>query len=413
MLKKAFIVAVAMFLISSCTTFAAGKQEINLNVDNMQQKLFQINDFIHDNPELGNQEFKAVELLTSTLAENGFKVEKGVAGLQTAFVATYVNNGGGGPVIGFIAEYDALAKLGHGCGHNMIGTAAVGAGISLAKSLGNIPATIIVFGTPAEETTSGKLPMVAAGLFDKVDVALMTHPGDRTSVGPKYLALNLVDFVFEGKASHAAASPEKGISALDGVMMTFNGIEYLREHVRSDIRIHGIVTDGGAAANIVPEHAAARFYIRGADRQYLNSVVERVYNAARGAALATGTKLTIKEIKAYDNNINVDSLNSVLLENAKAAGAKRVLPPPGGSGSTDFGSVTYKVPGAELAIEYVPAGTPGHSQAMVDSGTTHAGHEAVIIAAKALAATGYDLIDNPDLLRQVKADFQSAKAAKE
>jgi len=412
-LKKAFIVAVAMFLISSSTTFAAGKQDINLNVDNMQQKLLQINDFIHDNPELGNQEFKAVELLTSTLAENGFKVEKGVAGLQTAFVATYVNNGGGGPVIGFIAEYDALAKLGHGCGHNMIGTAAVGAGISLAKSLGNIPATIIVFGTPAEETTSGKLPMVAAGLFDKVDVALMTHPGDRTSVGPKYLALNLVDFAFEGKASHAAASPEKGISALDGVMMTFNAIEYLREHVRSDIRIHGIVTDGGAAANIVPEHAAARFYIRGADRQYLNSVVERVYNAARGAALATGTKLTIKEIKAYDNNINVDSLNSVLLENAKAAGAKRVLPPPGGSGSTDFGSVTYKVPGAELAIEYVPAGTPGHSQAMVDSGTTHAGHEAVIIAAKALAATGYDLIDNPDLLRQVKADFQSAKAAKE
>jgi amidohydrolase len=390
---------------------AAEKQDVYNNVESMSQKLFEINDFIHDNPETGNQEFKAVELLTKTLEDNGFTVERGVAGLKTAFVATYVHKGGG-PTIGFLAEYDALDKLGHGCGHSIIGTAGVGAGIALSKSLGDTPATIIVYGTPAEETTSGKLPMVAAGLFDKLDVALMTHPGDRTTVGAKSLALNLVDFVFEGKASHAAASPEKGISALDGVMMLFNGVEYLREHVRSDTRIHGIVTDGGAAANIVPERAAARFYVRGADRNYLNGVVERVYNVARGAALATGTKVTIKEIKAYDNKVLVESLNNVLLENAKAVGATQILPPPESTGSTDFGSVTFRVPGAELGIAFVPVGTPGHSKDFVAAGTTETGHAALIIATKTLAGTGYDLITKPELLKQVKADFKVLAAGK-
>lgn len=411
MWKKVLALALAMLIVASGAAMAAGKQDIYSVVDGMQQKLVQINDFIHDNPETGNKEFKAVDLLTSTLADNGFKIEKGVAGLETAFIATYVHKGGG-PTIGFLAEYDALEKLGHGCGHNIISTAAVGAGIALSKSLGDTPATIIVYGTPAEETTSGKLPMTSAGLFDRLDVALMTHPGDRTTVGSKSLALNLVDFTFTGKASHAAAAPEKGISALDGVMMTFNGIEYLREHVRSDVRIHGIVTDGGAAANIVPERAAARFYIRGAERNYLNTVVERVYNVARGAALATGTTLTIKEIKAYDNKVLIDSLNKVLLENAEAAGAKQILPPPESTGSTDFGSVTFRVPGAELGIAFVPVGTAGHSQAFVQAGNTPAGHEAVMAAAKALAATGYDLITKPELLSQVKADFQAIKAAK-
>lgn len=411
MWKKTVIAALTFVLVTTSVAFAAGKQDVYANVDGMQQKLIQINDFIHDNPETGNKEFKAVELLTQTLAENGFKVEKGVAGLQTAFVATYQNKGGG-PTIGFLAEYDALEKLGHGCGHNVIASAAVGAGIALAKSLGDIPATIVVYGTPAEETTSGKLPMTAAGLFDRLDVALMTHPGDRTTVGAKSLALNLIDFTFEGKAAHAAASPEKGISALDGVMMLFNGIEYLREHVRSDIRIHGIVTDGGAAANIVPERAAARFYVRGADRSYLNTVVERVYNVARGAAMATGTTVTIQEVKAYDNKVILEGLSQLMLENARAAGAKQILPPPESTGSTDFGSVTYRVPGAELGIAFVPVGTPGHSQAYVQAGTTPDGHEAVITAAKTLAATGYDLITNPELLKQVKAEFAAVKAAK-
>ncbi len=411
MWKKILTFALVLVFVSTCAAFAAGKQDVYANVDNLQTKLVQINDFIHDNPENGNKEFKASELLIKTLEENGFKVEKGVAGLETAFVATFKNKEGG-PTIGFLCEYDALEKLGHGCGHNIIASAGVGAGIALAKSLGDIPATIVVYGTPAEETTSGKLPMVAAGLFDRLDVALMTHPGDRTTVGAKSLALNLIDFTFQGKAAHAAAAPEKGISALDGVMMLFNGMEYLREHVRSDVRIHGIVTDGGAAANIVPERAAARFYVRSADRNYLNTVVERVYNIANGAAMITGTKVTIKQIKAYDNKVILDSLSDLLLENAKAVNAKQILPPPESTGSTDFGSVTFRVPGAELGIAFVPVGTPGHSQAYVQAGNTPEGHEAVIIAAKTLAATGYDLITNPELLKKVKAEFAATKTPK-
>ncbi|MFH0702938.1 MAG: M20 family metallopeptidase [bacterium] len=409
-MKKIWIILITLVLSLIFNNISFGSEkDIYANVDKIQDKLIKISDFIHENPETGEKEFKAVDILTRALKENGFKVEKGVAGLPTAFVATYVNKNESGPVIGFIAEYDALEKLGHGCGHNIIAAAGIGAGIALAKSLGDIPATIMVFGTPAEETTSGKLPMVAAGLFDKADVVLMTHPSDRTTVGKKYLAVNSVDFLFEGKSSHAAASPEKGISALDGVMMTFNGIEYLREHVRSDVRIHGIVTNGGEAPNIVPGFASARFYIRASDRPYLDTVVERVYNVSRGAALATGSKLTIKEIKSYNNNINVKSLNNLLLENAEIVGAKQIMPPSQNAGSSDFSSVTYKVPGACVEIAFVEVGTPGHSKEWVEAGISAEGHTALIKAAKILALTGYDLITKPELLQKIKAEFQEIK----
>ena len=311
------------------------KQRIYQAIESMRDMLAKMSDYIHDNPELGNQEFKAHTVLTETLEQKGFQVEKEVLGMKTAFRATY-STGDGGPLIGLLCEYDALAELGHGCAHNMQGPAILGAAIALVQELKEVPATIIVYGTPAEETTSGKLPMAKAGIFDNLDIAIMMHGSDGTTVDGKSLALNLVDFIFEGKAAHAAIAPEKGISALDAVLMTFNGIEYLREHVRSDVRLHGVITDGGNAANIVPERAAAQFYIRADDRPYLDTVVERVYNVARAGALATGAQLTISEVKAYDNKFNVSTLNKILLDNAEAAGATGITSPRKKTGSTDF-----------------------------------------------------------------------------
>lgn len=385
-----------------------GKQALYAEVESFRETMISMNDFIHDNPELGNEEFKASALLIRTLSENGFTVETPILGLATAFIATYENKPGG-PVIGLLCEYDALEGLGHACGHNLQGPSIVGAAIALSKHLGDAPATIRVYGTPAEETTSAKLPMAKEGLFDDLDVALMMHGGDRTTVDGKSLALNMVDFLFQGKSAHAAVAPEQGISALDAVLMTFNGIEYLREHVRSDVRIHGVITDGGKAANVVPDRATAQFYIRAADRPYLDTVVERVYNVARGAALATGAELTINELKLLDNKINVDSLNRIMLDNAAEAGACNITPPRINTGSTDFSTVTYRVPGACVRVWFVPFGTSSHTKEWVEAGTSPEGHAAIVTAAKTVAATAYDLITQPELLRQVKEEFARNK----
>ncbi|MFM1654779.1 M20 family metallopeptidase [Brevibacillus sp. B_LB10_24] len=385
------------------------KEKMFESVEKLSDKIISINDFIHDNPELGNQEFKAVKLLTETLSQYGFTVETNVADLPTAFMATYKNKEGG-PTIGLLCEYDALEGLGHACGHNLQASSITGAAIAIMQNLGDTPATIVVYGTPAEETTSGKIPMAKAGLFDQLDVALMMHGGDRTTVDGKSLAITSRDFIFEGKSSHAAVAPELGISALDAVLMTFHGIEYLREHVRSDVRIHGIISEGGVAPNIVPERAVAKFLIRAADVSYLNEVTERVCNAARGAALAIGAKLTIQEGKTLANKLNVQSLNDVLLANAKEAGAREITPPRQNTGSTDFSIVTHIVPGACLRVSFVPFGVPNHTREWEQAGVSEDGHYAVIAAAKAIAGSCCDLIENPDLLKQIKDEFLREKA---
>jgi amidohydrolase len=389
---------------------AKAKLDIYAHVDGMRDTLTAMNDFIHDNPETGNNEVKAHRLITEVLENNGFSVDREIIGLTTAFRAT-CKIGEGGPNIGLLCEYDALEGMGHGCAHNLQAPAIVGAALALAKGLGDSPASIVVYGTPAEETTSAKLPMAKAGIFDHLDVALMMHGGDRTTVDGKSLAMNLVDFVFEGKAAHAAIAPEQGISALDAVLMMFNGIEYLREHLRADVRIHGIITDGGKAANIVPERAAAQFYIRANDRPHLDTVVERVFNVARGAALAVGAKLRIEEVKAYDNKMNVETLNKLLLNEAARAGAKDITPPRKLTGSTDFSCVTYRVPGACLRVSFVPINTSSHSVTWVEASKSAAAHEAVLVAAKSIAGACYDIVKNPALLQDVKLEFDSAKKA--
>ena len=383
------------------------KIQLFSKIDSLKSHIASLSDQIFDHPELGNDEIQASEWLIAEFEKAGFAIEKAPLDIPTAFIATW-NHQGGGYKIGLLCEYDAL-PMGHACGHQLQGPATLAAAIALKENGGDTPFTLKIFGTPAEETTSAKLPMAAKGYFDDLDIALMMHGSDRTTVDDKSLALNLVNFTFLGTESHAAVAPEKGRSALDALILLFNGIEFLREHIRSDARIHGIIKDGGVAANIVPGKAVGQFYIRAADRTYLDELVARVFKVAQGAALMTETEVKIDELKRYDNKVSVPTLNQLLLDNAKLAGAQDITPPRASTGSTDFSTVNYRVPGACIRAGFLPLGTSSHSQMWLDKGKSEEAHNAMLIAAKSLAGTVADLLASPEVQKQLAQEFQIEK----
>lgn len=386
-------------------SLTATQQNIINQVDSLKDDLIAINDNIHEFAEVGLKEFKSSQLLINTLLANNFDVKTNSAGLETAFEATF-KNGIGGPTIGILAEYDALEGLGHGCGHNCIAASAIGAALALKKSLGNIPATIKVFGTPAEETTGGKINMVEAGLMDSCDVILMSHPSDTTTTGVNYLALQDLIIVYKGKPAHAA-SPQDGISALDGATLFKNGIDAFRQFIDDDVRLHGIIRKGGEAPNVIPEEAIIDYTVRANDTEKLKEVIKRVEDIARGAALMSNTQLTIEKAPIYDNAVVVTKLANLLLDNARLVGAKQITDPCSDEGgSTDFGNVSHRIPSECLDIAFVPVGTPGHTQDWVDAGISKDGHDSVLQASKAIALTAYDLITNSELLKEVKKEFK-------
>jgi amidohydrolase len=376
----------------------------------MRGELVALSDYIYANPEVGHQEFKAQTRLIDEFAQRGFTVERGVGGFATAFKATY-SRGRPGRTIAFVAEYDALPGLGHGCGHNLICTAALGAASSLkgridAEDLGG---TVVVLGCPAEETAPpAKGFMVERGVFDGIDVIMIAHGRDRTCTGGELLAVDALELQYHGRASHAATNPEDGVSALDAAMLTMHAIEMLREHVRSDVRIHGVVTDGGQAPNVVPERAALRYYVRALDRPYLERVVRRVEDCARAGALATGAAVTITNLGKWEPRLNVETLNSHLLEHGRQAGAERIKAHPPSLGSADFGNVTQHLPAATLYVELVPEGTALHTRAVVEAAGGEPGRRAMLIGAKAMACTAYDLLTDAGLLQQITDEFRAA-----
>jgi amidohydrolase len=372
--------------------------------------LIHIADTIHANPELAFKEFEAAALLSGTLEENGFAVERGVAGMETAFVAT-LHGQDGGPTIAFLAEYDALAGLGHACGHNIIGTAAVGAGLASKTVLPELAGTVQVIGTPAEEGGGGKIIMVDAGVFVDVDVAMMIHPSTRNLLGRLALTAVATSIEFFGKPAHAAAAPDKGINALEAILLTFNNINALRQHLRDDVRIHGIITHGGEAANIVPEYAAARFIVRAADTPYAMEVLEKVRACAEGAALATGARLEFKQVgRRYDArlpnpklvNLFKDNLEALGLDVELATGNERM-------GSSDIGNVSQVVPAIHPYIAIASEVVVGHSNEFREAAASPAGHEAVIHAAKALAMTAVDLLAVPVNVSEARKAFEDQK----
>lgn len=387
------------------------KQHIINQIELYKEDFYRISKYIGENPELGHEEVLACTVLTKELKKHDFDVEVGTCGLATAFTGTF-DSGKPGPVIGFMSEYDALPEVGHACGHNLIGTMGIAAGIALSKVIQETGGKIIVFGTPAEETRGGKVTMADAGIFDALDVAMMVHPSDNYVKSGASLAMDAIQFEFFGKPAHAAASPHAGINALDAVIQTFNSINALRQHIKPDARIHGIITEGGKAANVVPDYAVAQFYVRAAKRDYVNELVKKVKKCAEGAALQTGStmKWSFYEF-SYDDMITNNELSEAFNKELVSLGVneEQIVVERDGSGSLDMGNVSQVVPSIHPYIKIVDVPTVAHTHEFREAAMSEQGREGMILGAKSMALTAYEILTNPELLAKIKEEFASQK----
>lgn len=366
----------------------------------IRQRLCEMSDYIYNNPELGNEEYKAVEALTTFLKEHNFKIESRIADMDTAFKATF-DSGKPGMTIGYLCEYDALPKIGHGCGHNMIGVMSAGAGVALSKVLHEIGGKVIVYGTPAEETNGGKVILAEAGVFDELDAAMIVHPDGETRASGSSSALYPIRFIYKGKTAHAASCPEKGINALNSVIQLFNGIDALRQHVTPDVRMHGIITKGGVAANIVPDEAIADFYFRASTKERVTEVVEKVKKIAEGAALMTGATLEMERYELpYDDLNTNEALSEMFNNNLRELGITDIKEAKATGGSSDIGNVSYVAPTIHPYIGITDCPMVGHSVEMAKATTTSKAHDRLLIAALAMAYTGHDVIVRNESLRK-------------
>lgn len=377
------------------------------NYEAIQDELIQISNQLYENPELGDQEYESMKLLVDYLRSYDFEVETGIVDRPTAFRGEF-SSSKPGPVVAYLAEYDALPVIGHGCGHNLIAAFAVGAGVILRQHIEKIGGKVVVLGTPAEETSGAKVPMSEQGTFDDIDVAMMVHGADVSSESGPMLAMDALQFDFTGKAAHAAASPEKGINALDAVIQLFNGVNALRQHVPDDVKMHGIITKGGEAAGIVPAAATAQFYIRANEREMVNEVVAKVKNIAEGASSMTGASLEISNYElSYDNMITNQSLSDTFTKHLKAYSANPVYPAVPATGSADMGNVSQVVPSIHPYVGMNEPGLVFHTKEFADKTITPDGEAAIHDAVLALAHTGYDIIVNKDLLHAIKDEFEN------
>ncbi len=384
------------------------KDTIAREVETLKEALIDISDFICSNPELGNNEHKAMERLTGFLKAHSFKIETNIVNKATSFKAVY-DSDKPGPSIAYLCEYDALPEIGHGCGHNMIGTMSSGAAVALSKVLKETGGRVVVLGTPAEETDGAKVDMSEQGIFDGIDAAMILHPEDHTYESGASLAMDAIQFEFFGKSSHAASAPHEGINALDAVLLTFNGINALRQHVKSDVRIHGIVKEGGKAANIVPDHAIAQFYVRAGKKKYLKEVVEKVKCIAQGAALMTGATLEISNYEiSYDDMNTNKTLSKAFNNNLRYVGVTDIKPQRSSYGSIDMGNVSNVVPAIHPYIGISDTPLVGHTTQFRNATLTEKAHNALVTGASALALTGYDLLTDTYLLTQIKDEFKAS-----
>jgi amidohydrolase len=381
------------------------KDSIICGVDRQSQQLSELSLKIHDNPELGFQETKAVTWLTGYLEENGFRLERGICELATAFRGSY---GEGRPTVAILAEYDALPKLGHACGHNIIAGAAAGAAVAARPAIDKFGGSVCVIGTPAEEIYGGKVIIANRGGFDAIDAAMMVHPGVRDIATTQALAARQLDIEFFGKAAHAAARPEMGINALEALLLSFNAINSLRQHIKDSARIHGVITDGGEAANIVPAHSAATFIVRARDNAYLEELRPRVLDCFTGAAVATGARLEHRwDDVSYASLRNNLTLARLFRQNMECLGRKMPMADPEHAfGSTDMGNVSHLVPSIHPFVAIAPREVLAHSPEFAAAAASDAGQQGMLDAAKALAMTVADLMASAELMSKVREEFE-------
>ena len=364
---------------------------------------------IHAHPEVRFEEVRAAAWLTEALEARGFAVERGVGGLPTAFRAR-LDGSGPGPTVAVLCEYDALPGLGHACGHNVIATMGAGAGFALAPLMSELDGTLLVIGTPAEEGGGGKVTMLEAGVFDGVDAAIMIHPYKSSHPSMGTLAATRWDVSFRGVPAHAAMAPHLGRNALDAVRLAFAGIDAMRQQVREDVRMHAIVTDGGAAANIIPETAAMNVIARAMDGTYLfEDLVPRLEDVFRGAGLMTGTEVqVVPSGLPYLEIVSNPPLEEAFTRHATRRG--RTVTPydmNDGTGSTDMGNVSQAVPGLHGMLDIDDAALP-HTEAFEVAGGSPRGDATVIDGAAVLAGIAAELFLDTELMAQAKRAFQEA-----
>lgn len=393
------------------------KRNARSAVQSLAPELIALSDWMYANPELGLQEVKAAERLTALLERHGATIERGIAGLPTAFRAK-VTPSTERPTIAIIAEYDALPEVGHGCGHNIIATSAVGAGLALNAISAALPGSVVVLGCPAEESAvpnaGGKIYLIEAGYFDDVDAAIMIHPMNETRVGSgSSLVARGIEFEFYGKPAHAAAAPYEGVNALDAVIQTFNGVSALRQQLRPSVRVHGVITNGGGAPNVIPPYTAARFRVRATTPHEAEQVMNKVVRCAEAGALAAGARLEWREyIKPYLNMIPNQTIGRAFGENLRELGLDvQESPPADGAGSTDFGNVSHRIPAVEAYLRICGPEAGWHSTEVARATTSEDGHAAIINGASSLAMTAIDLLTSASLLENARSEFvQSTRA---
>jgi amidohydrolase len=374
----------------------------------LHYEFIDVSDFLFKNPELSEEEYKASNFLANYLKKHGFEVTFPYANLETAFRAEF---GEGDEVkIGFLAEYDALPGFGanrlpaHACGHNWVAATAVASAIVLSKLAQNFNGKVIVFGTPAEETVGSKVDMVNQGAFEDIDVVMQAHLEQNTNLYCEALAMDALEFRFKGKATHAASYPHEGINALDGVQLMFAGVNALRQHVKSDVRIHGIITEGGEAPNIVPSNAVCRFYVRAKDRKYLNEVVKKVIRCAEGAAIMTGSQLSYSNFEnKFDNIINIPQLQEIFRENLKEQG---IFIPEGEMldlpGSSDVGNVSQVCPTMYLEVD-LEGNEPlfVHEESALKLVNSSYAHDKLKEVTNAMVGSALEIYLNKDIIREI------------
>ena len=387
--------------------------EILNKLENKFSEIFgdlkELNEYIYKNPELGRKEFKACEAHKNLLKKYGFEIEENYIGIPTAYLAKY-SSGKKGIKIGYLAEYDALPEIGHGCGHNILGTTSIGAGILLKEYIDEFGGEVLIFGTPAEETFGAKVDMAEAGCFDDIDVAMISHPtGKNHEKSGTSQAMEALQFTFRGKTAHAAGDPYNGINALDGVIQFFNSINALRQQTKTSARIHGIISNGGEAANIIPDLAVANFYIREATTKEMLKLSERVKNCAKGAALATGTSLEIENYEyTFKHLVTNEKLSSIYTKNLELQGIKDI-PMSDPTGSSDCGDVSHHCPTIHTYFPISKCKLTGHSLEFAKATITEEAYKGMKEAIFALVMTGKDILENENLLKEIKDEFNQMK----
>ena len=389
----------------------SAKQEILDFIENKKYDYVEISHRIHERPELGNEEIFASRTLIDILKLHEFEIETDIAGHATGFIASYESDKPG-PTIGFLAEYDALPGLGHACGHNIIGTASVLGGTALKQVIDEIGGKVVVLGCPAEEggeNGSAKASYVKAGIIEDIDVVLMVHPGNETYRTINTLAVDVLDIQFYGRSAHASENADEALNALDAMISYFNGVAQLRQHIKKGQRVHGVILDGGKAANIIPDYTHARFYTRATSRKELDVLTEKVKEIARGAAIQTGCDYEFGPIQNGVNEfIKSPKLDDLFEKYAEEMG-EEVINDDFGYGSTDTGNVSHIVPTIHPHIKIGSRNLVGHTHRFREAAASVHGDQALIRGAKILALMGLELIENEKLFNEIVEEHTHIK----